>query len=177
MRLTRLLSQLPAFWLAALPGRSALAAQQPTPPSSSSPVLAPYRAPAIALVQPAAGGTLPHDRPVLVFRFAAGEPNDPLDTRSFAVAVDGEDRTALFQATSSEAWGPLASPSGSAVTPGAHQITARICSSRGPCGETSVLVTVVPAAAASDAARKEDKRGKDRVIQAVLSVLKQLLAP
>jgi hypothetical protein len=60
-----------------------LGAQQPpaSPPATNAPVLAAYRAPTIALVQPPAGGSVPQDKPVVVFRFAAGEPDDPIDSR------------------------------------------------------------------------------------------------
>lgn len=158
------------------------AAQQPAPAPSqpSQPPVATqpsaYRPPAIALVQPAAGGSVPNDRPVVVFRFGQGEHNDALDTRSFAVTVDGIDRTSLFQVTASEAWGPIAAPSDH-LEAGSHQIAARICSSRGACGETSGVVTVVSAGALSDPARSDDKRGKGRVIRALLSALRQLLSP
>src|SRR5690349_18729997 len=78
--------------IVALPWTS-IGAQQPPPPvpspvpaSASSPALMSYRPPAIALVQPllppAGTGSVPRDRPAVVFRFAAGEPDDPLDARS-----------------------------------------------------------------------------------------------
>jgi hypothetical protein len=125
------------------------AAQEPVIPSPApqSPVvqLPAYRLPALALVQPAAGGNVPSDKPVVVFRFAPGEPNDPIDVRSFAVGVDGHDRTHLFQVNGGEAWGPLAPPDAeSALEPGSHEIAARICSSRGACADVSATVLVVP---------------------------------
>ncbi|HEY2854902.1 MAG TPA: hypothetical protein VGJ18_18740 [Gemmatimonadaceae bacterium] len=43
-----------------------------------------------------------------MFRFATGDSSDPIDTHSFAVAVDGKDRTALFQEAGDVAFGPLA---------------------------------------------------------------------
>jgi hypothetical protein len=81
--------------LAGAPSQGSAQQPVPAPAPSSSPAPA-YRPPALALVQPAAGGSVPQDRPVVVFRFAAGEPNDLIDVRSFAVAVDGHDRTQLF---------------------------------------------------------------------------------
>jgi hypothetical protein len=138
-------------------------AQQPIPtsipvppPAAGTATLAPYRAPLIALVQPApasaggstAAGSVPRDRPVVVFRFAAGEPDDPLDVRSFVVAVDGADRTALFQTTVAQAWGSLASDEQRArgeLAVGAHRVVARICSTRGACGVADAQVVVVPA--------------------------------
>ena len=45
------------------------ASQQPQLPATPSAVLAPYRAPVLALVQPATG-TVTQDKPVVVFRFA-----------------------------------------------------------------------------------------------------------
>lgn len=159
-------------------------AQQPAPAptgQTSPPVagsqLPMYRSPVLALVQPAVGVSVPEDRPIVVFRFAPGEADDPIDARSFAVSVDGDDRTPLFQATATEAWGTLAALGHSTIPAGAHQIVARICSSRGACAEASAVVTVVAPGVASDAIRKDDRRTKGRLIQAVLSALKELLNP
>ena len=129
-----------------------LDAQQPVPPATGTATLVPYRTPTIVLAQPAsttagAVGSVPQDRPVIVLRFAAGEPDDPLDVRSLVVAVDGADRTALFRTTTSEAWGALASDADlarGALEPGPHRVSARICSARGACGSTEAQVLVVP---------------------------------
>ena len=174
-------------------------AQQPIPspipvppPAAGTATLAPYRAPLIGLVQPApastggttAAGSVPRDRPVVVFRFAAGEPDDPLDVRSFVVAVDGADRTALFQTTATpaggQAWGALvpdhATKSGQ-LTLGAHRVVARVCSARGACGTVETQVFVAPefAAAAPDAAAA--KSTTQRVLGAALLATRKLLLP
>ena len=162
----------------------------PSSPSSTADALAPYRAPRIALAQPAAaeaggGGSVPQDRPVVVFRFAAGEPDDPLDVRSLAVAVDGTDRTALFQTTATpaggQAWGPLADDAAirrGQLAAGVHRVVARICSTRGACGTTEVQVLVVPGLTASGgASADEPKSAARRVLGAVLTATRKLLLP
>jgi hypothetical protein len=160
-----------------------LGAQQPAPPppSPAQTSIAAYRAPEIALVQPTGGATVPQDKPIVVFRFAQGEPTDPLDARSFAVAVDGEDRTALFQVAAGEAWGPLAARGGeNPIALGAHQITARICSARGTCTVASAMVTVVPEQAAAppgDGARAGARNKRNRLIEALLAATRRLLQP
>jgi hypothetical protein len=148
---------------------AAAGAQQPA-------VLAPYRAPAIALVQPPGGGTVPQDKPVVVFRFAQGEPDDPIDVASFGITVDGQGRTTLFQLSAGEAWGPLASGDrGISIAPGAHQIAARICSLRGACGEMSAVVTVTaPATTTAEKARADRKR---TLLDLVLAAARKLLSP
>lgn len=152
-----------------------LAAQQSPGAASSLPA---YRPPALALVQPAAGGSLPSDKPILVFRFAPGEPNDPIDAQSFAVTVDGTDRTSRFQVTAGEAWGTLAElPEGSA-SPGTHQVSARICSTRGACSEVTAAVAVIASARASSAPAEASGNARRRkVVDAVVSVLRKLLEP
>ena len=145
-----------------------------------------YRPPTIALVQPASGGGVPLEKPVVVFRLAAGEPGDPLELTSFRVAVDGSDRTALFQVTASEAWGPLAGPSDLSesadpdepprLTPGMHQLTARICSVRGACSAVTSVVAVLPAIEAEPPARPSSSRRK-QLIDLLLEAAKRLLAP
>lgn len=134
---------------------ASLRAQQPIPAPPSA-TLAPYRAPVIALVQPAPFGTagtttgagsVPQDRPVVVFRFAAGESDDPLDVGSFVVAVDGVDRTAAFQVTATQAWGPLVDAVALArgqLAVGPHRVAARICSTRHACTTTEAQLLVVP---------------------------------
>lgn len=176
-------------------------AQQPVPGPASPPpsgpggesVLGAYRLPAIVLVQPAGAATVQRDRPVIVFRFAPGEPNDPLDLASFAVTVDGRDRTRFFQVTGAEAWGSLAgdasAQSDSALTLGTHQISARICSARGACGVIVSSLTVVPSqvasqpplpaaeGAAADSASSSASSRRRRVIDAILLALRKLLSP
>lgn len=128
------------FTLALAPGACA---QQPVP----APPLASYRPLELALVQPATGGIVPQDRPVVVFRFAPGDSTDPIDARSFAITVDGVDRTSSFQATREMAVGLLVRDSAAnspAFTPGIHQLHARVCSLRGVCTELDASVTVVP---------------------------------
>ena len=152
-----------------------LQAQQPTPPGTpagsvpTTTAIAPYRAPLIALVQPTPGGTVAQDRPAVVFRFAQGEPDDPIDVASFAVSVDGEDRTKGFQVTAAEAWGPL----GDAPPVGLHEVTARVCSSRGACATAQGSVAVLPSMTeiAGPLSRKQ------RVLGAVLEIGKRLLRP
>lgn len=149
-------------------------------PGQPPPVLAPYRAPSIALVQPAPGGTVPQDRPVVVFRFAQGEPTDPIDAASFAVAVDGRDCTSLFQVSAGEAWGPLALidavNSASALTPGDHQVAARICSSRGSCAAVATAITVVLTSAKPSVAPKPIDR-KSTLVDLLLAAARKLLVP
>ena len=122
------------------------APQQPQLPATTSAVLAPYRAPVLALVQPVTG-TVTQDKPVVVFRFATGEADDPLDVGSFVVAVDGTDRTALFHTTAVQAWGPLASETQLArgeLAAGTHRVVARICSTRGACSAAEATLLVLP---------------------------------
>lgn len=166
-------------WIAILSCLALLAAPlkaQQAPGAASS--LSPYRPPALALVQPAAGGSVPDDKPVIVFRFAPGEPNDPIDAQSFAVTVDGTDRTSRFQVTAGEAWGALAElPEGSA-SPGTHQVFARICSARGACSEVTATVAVIESARASSAPAEASGNARRRkVMDAVVSVLRKLLEP
>ena len=124
---------------------------------------------------------MPQDRPVLVFRFAPGEPSDPIDAASFRVAVDGRDRTAQFQVASGEAWGPIADAATAGAAPlpaGVHQVAARICSTRGACGTVDVSVTAVPAAVTSSAepaqaASKPSRRS--RLLALLIDASKKLL--
>jgi hypothetical protein len=163
-----------------------VAAQQPAPaPPSGQPSqpaavvqLPTYRPPALALVQPAAGGSVPQDRPVIVFRFAPGEPNDPIDASTFAVTVDGKNRSSLFQVSSAEAWGPIApshDKSEPAPSAGAHRVTARICSIRGACSETATTVVAVPSSAVAPEARVADRRRS--ILDALLTAARKLLEP
>ena len=105
--------------------------------------MAAYRAPTIALAQPAAGGSIPQDRPVVLLRFAPGEAADPIDAASFAVTLDGEDRTAGFHVSAADAWGPLVSRTQEpALRLGSHSLEARICSVRGACATTTTAIIV-----------------------------------
>lgn len=175
-------------------------AQQPAPdpmqPGSPSVpggvATTPYRPPTIALVQPSGAATVPSDRPAVVFRFAPGEPNDPIDLASFAVTVDGRDRTRSFQVTSGEAWGSLSGDpiagSDSALALGTHQVSARICSARGACGVLVTSLAVIPSGvvsqtsnpaaegAAADSSSSASSRRR-RVIDAILAALTKLLSP
>jgi hypothetical protein len=101
------------------------------------------RPPSILLAYPANGGALPADKPLIVFRYASADGNDPIDPTAFRAAVDGVDRTARFRITPTEAWGQLTDSSASpGLTPGAHLIGARVCSVRGVCGEVTARVEV-----------------------------------
>ncbi|HET7456262.1 MAG TPA: hypothetical protein VFJ74_01325 [Gemmatimonadaceae bacterium] len=161
-----------------------LARAQTTPVPPTPATVAPYRAPVLALVQPPPGGalTVPQDRPVVVFRFAQGEPLDPIDAASFRVAVDGHDRTAQFQVAAAEAWGPLgdagaAAGAAGALAAGPHQVAARVCSSRGACAAVDVAVTALPTAAVEAAPAIAKTSRRSRVIALLLQASKQLLAP
>ena len=142
--------------LAAPVMRATAQATTPAPVTPTAP-LAAYRSPTIALAQPTPGTGVPADRPVVVFRFTQGEPDDPIDQASLRVWVDGADRSASFQVANDDAWGTLASlPSATdsigrpavraALPAGVHLVVARICSTRGVCGEVRVPVTVLPGA-------------------------------
>jgi hypothetical protein len=141
-------------------GAPALAsAQQPAPASDA------YRLPSIVMVQPLDGGSVPRDRPIVVFRLAAGEPTDPIDTRTFALSVDGADRTAAFE--------PDTRPAdvGGGTT---HTIAARICSQRGACtAMTATVGTVVSPAVGTGAPATR----KARLIDLLLTAARKLLEP
>lgn len=137
-----------------------------------------YRPPALALVQPPAGGSVPQDRPIVVFRFAPGESGDPIDARSFSVTVNTENRSALFQVAASEAWGPLAPAvpgHAPAIAPGAHRVAARICSVRGACAEVIAMVTVV--ASPSSIPEKASVDRKRTLIDLLLLAARKLINP
>jgi hypothetical protein len=135
-------------------------------------------APAITLAQPAIGGTITQDKPVIVFRFAAADPGDPIDAKSFTAVVDGVDRSALFQVAPTEAWGPLMSAADGTqprADLGGHQVAARICTLRGACSDISAVVTVVPPLAAGAAKSPNDK--KRSLLALLLAAARKLLAP
>ena len=184
---------LAALSSAVAPVRS-LVAQSPTSPSGTTATLTPYRAPLIAMVQPpvataGGSGSVPQDKPVVVFRFAAGEADDPLDVGSFVVAVDGADRTPLFQTTASQAWGPLTDADAirrGAFAAGPHRVVARICSNRGACALTDAQVMVAPTPGlaqpmADTATTPEDKTTRTplvrRALGMVLDAARKLLQP
>jgi hypothetical protein len=135
-----------------------------------------YRAPVIALVQPLAGQSLPQDKAVIILRFAVGEPSDQLDASSFGVWVNGASRTALFQVTGTDAWGPLADPKAGPLAPGVYQVTARICSTRATCGTTAATVTVT-ASDVGPAKTDDSSSRKQRLIDLVLAGLRRLVGP
>lgn len=152
----------------------------PVPGAPQGPVVLPsYRVPVISVAQPNDGIALPDDKPVAVFRFASGELLDPLDALSFAVTVDGVDRTGLFQLTQGEAWGPLASV-GEVLAAGQHDVRARICTARGACGTTKATVNIVPATSViqlgtgSPATQSKVQR-VGRVLDAVLQAARILI--
>lgn len=151
---------------------TAALAQQPV---QGPPPLAVYHPPSLALIQPVGGGSVPQDRPVIMFRFAAGDSTDPIEARSFAIAVDGTDRTTLFQLARDEVWGPLVPAEDTPfLTPGAHVFSARICSIRGACGEVSGSVLVATAPALQGKASADRKR---TFIDLLLGAAKKLLSP
>ena len=156
-----------------------LHAQTPGVPTPGQTLATPYRLPAIALVQPQDGGVVYQDRPVIVVRFALGEPTDPIDATSLAVNVDGVDRTKLFQTSGSDAWGPLAPAGvGDSLAIGAHHVTARICSQRGACAMTQATVAVIPNAAATAATAPNAGRSiHQRVLEAALNAVRRILTP
>jgi hypothetical protein len=174
----------PAICVLPLAG-SALHAQQqpaqPPAPSQALPALASYRAPVIALVQPQDGGTVYQDRPVVVLRFGAGEPTDPLDLGSFAVTVDGVDRTKLFQTSATEAWGPIAQGGAgeAALATGPHRLNARICSTRGACTVVQATVYVLPLATtgATSPPPTATRSLRQRILDAALNATRRILIP
>lgn len=172
----------PTLLLAALASSAAsdpgiLAAQQPAP--APPPLSATYRQPTIALAQPPGGGTLPQDKPVVVIRFAHGEPGDPLDLTSFRLTLDGEERTALFHVGAAEAWGPLAAPEdGEPLAAGPHQLRARICSERGACASLAASIAVVPdPTAPAEPAATSGKSRRDGLLELLLDAARKLLLP
>lgn len=144
-------------------------------PPQAPPIMG-YRAPAIALVQPPAGQSLPQDKAVIILRFAVGEPADQLDASSFGVWVNGATRAALFQVAGTEAWGPLSDPKSGPLAPGVYQVTARICSTRGTCGTTASTVTVTASDVGAGKADDGSSR-KQRLIDLLLAGLRRLVGP
>lgn len=132
-----------------------------------------YNPPRLVLAYPAAGVTVPSNNATVVFRYALGDPSDPLDLRSFAVVVDGADRTPHFRVTADAAWGAI-SDQGKAGIRG-HEVQARICSVRGVCSEVTAIVTVVGAISTSDDVAKRERRRK--LIDVLLEAARKLLRP
>src|SRR5690242_18093350 len=56
-----------------------------TPPGQPQTAIPEYHPPLIIVAAPAAGSTVPDDKPVAVFRFMTNEPLDPIDALTFAV--------------------------------------------------------------------------------------------
>lgn len=137
--------------------------------------------PAIALTQPPDGGTVYQDRPTILLRFVEGEPGDRLDLASFALSVDGVDRTGVFQLSATEAWGSLAASADGALAIGAHRITARICSVRGVCSTLGATVVVIPPFVAgpgnSTVAKKAGVSRVRRLLEAAVDVTRRILTP
>lgn len=134
-----------------------------------------YRPPTLILAAPAEGTAVPQDKPVAVLRFTSVEPSDPIDALSFAVALDGKDKTALFQANQGEAWGRL-SESDETLTPGQHDLAARICTSHGACTTAKATVMVVADASGLHAtgAKAEAKQKKSKFFDAVVQAIRVL---
>ena len=155
----------------------------PVPSSAQPPAAIAYRAPTITLVQPLNGGTVPRDKPIVVFRFARGEVTDPVDVGTFAVVVDGIDRSADFQVTADEAWGPLlkAAAADSVIALGTRAVTARVCSVRGACADAISSVSIIAPPVLVDPQRSEPiqpgKSTRARVIDLVLEALRKLVVP
>lgn len=156
--------------------RTAHAQALPAPP----PPTATYRTPLLNLVQPASGGSVPQDKPVVVFRFAQGESDDQIDLRSFSVAVDGRDVSAGFQIAGSDAWGPLMPRSDAEpLAVGAHELSAQLCSARGACAIARATVTVMPPLISGSLQSNTNARAttslKRKILDAALNATRRLL--
>ena len=161
-----------------------VSAQQTVPTPPTPPVIAGFHAPAIALASPMEGFVVPQDKAVAVFRFAAAEPTDPIDALSFSVAVDGDDRTSLFQLVGNEAWGQL-SASGHDLAVGPHDVWARVCSQRGICSVARATVQATtsatppglapPSSVSATRGKAASVRGKIGVIDRAVQAAKVLV--
>jgi len=170
--------------IALLVATGAAGAQQP---ATTTGTLQPnsVRPPTIALVQPTGTGTVPRDKPIIVFRFAPGESDDPIDARSFTVAVDGADRSARFHVTANEAWGPLSGVATDDSLPatGLHAVSARICSVRGLCGRAEVTVAVGAGAVTNGTPHppgpglEKPPSSRARLIARVLEAVRKIFVP
>lgn len=197
VRSRRLPLEMVGTWAALL---GAIWTAQPVSAQQPNSTIAVYRRPSIVLAAPAAGTTIPADKPVIVLRFAPGEPEDAIDPSSLRLSVDGEDRTALLQLGSGEAWGPLArdtttarsltlaSPGAPLIAPGVHLVHVRLCSMRGICAALDIPVTVAPpdvipapsrAISAADSSAQQHARPSmlHKMIDLVIAGARKLLAP
>jgi hypothetical protein len=115
---------------------------------------------------------------VAVFRFSPGEAFDPIDARSFSVALDGADRTPFYHVSADEAWGALGDDE-RPITAGVHTVDARICSMRGVCAVASTTIIVAPATpVVTDSVEHARPRStRRRLLEALLSAARKLLDP
>ena len=151
-------------WAVRLAGLASVVAHQAISPGDSLPRL--------ALVHPAPGVSIPGDNATVIFQYGSTH-TDPLDFRSFTVAVDGVDRTSHFRVTANAAWGTIVG--GDVVGLRAHDVRARICSIRGVCTSVNAIVPVVGSTDAAKRSLSKDRRGK--IIDVVLEMTRRLLKP
>ena len=97
--------------------------------------------------------------------------------RSFAITVDGKDRTPHFQVTATEAWGPLhdvdAGSSARHTAPETHTVAARICSARGTCAHVTASVRIE----ASPAVSAEPTTRRETLLDLLLRAARRILIP
>jgi hypothetical protein len=129
--------------------------------------------PTLMLVYPGPGVLLPHDNPTVMFRYLAGDSDDPLDLRRFTVYVDGVERTSHFRVTADVAWGLLVSDSREGIRE--HTVRARICSVRGICSEVRAMVTVIGSSPAPNDGEALQRRRK--LIDILLEAARRLMKP
>jgi hypothetical protein len=134
-----------------------------------------YSAPTLIVAAPADGTPLPEDKPVVVLRFMSVEAADPINALSFSVAVDGKDKTSLFQASQGEAWGPLVGPD-ETLSAGQHELAARICTSHGACATAKATVMLVAntSGVQGTVAKIEGKQKKSKFFDAVVQAIRVL---
>ena len=128
--------------------------------------------PRLVLAYPAPGVSVPADNATVVFQYTSTDA-DPLDLRSFRVAVDGIDRTSHFRVTADAAWGTIAA--GDAAGVRAHDVYARICSVRGVCVSATAIVAVGGSTAPAKTSLSRERRGK--IIDVLLEMARRLLKP
>lgn len=129
--------------------------------------------PVISLVQAPSGGNVRGDEPVLVLRFAVGEPDDPVNVRRFAITVDGEDRTTRFRGAVIEVRGVvLAHADGVSSEGSTGDATGSRCSARGACRG---VTTITRAGAAPEASPAEPWSRWLVVLDLLLRILRCLL--
>ena len=155
-----------ARWAVRVASVASLVAQQPTSVVLGTPTL--------ILSYPTPGVSVPGDNATVVFRYATDDAGDPLDLRSFRITVDGVDRTSHFRVTADAAWGSIAQGVEAGLR--AHDVRARVCTTRGVCAELSAVVTVLTASreAKSEGARRA-RWG--RVVDVTLEMLRRLMRP